>query len=689
MEPRQLLTTFTVTSLADAGPGTLRDAIERADADPDADTIGFAGGLTGTVTLDSALPDLATPMTIAGPGADALTVAGGPGFTHRIFTVDAGASVAISGLTVTGGLAMQGGGIFNAGTLDLTGVAVVGNGYGVDRSATSDAPPDVAGGGIFNAGDLTVSNSTISRNVALSSVVPFPVTRPMAVGSGGGIENRGTATITGTQVTGNESTGGSGIANTGTLSVVGSTIAENDAPAGMFSGGAGGVYNGGTLTISDSTIARNTGRTGGLDNAGRLDVSRSALVGNVGTTPPAAGALSNRGTATFTNVTFGNNRAEAPGVAAIADSGELALNFATLSGNRGGDAAIRIDGGRLTVANTIFADGGIALADGGVAVSGGRNLFAASNPGFLVAPSDLVGVDPLLSPLGDHGGPSPTFALLPSSPAIDAAFAGPSVPVDQRGVERIYGTGPDIGAYESRGFVLTTVSGDGQHTQVGTAFPLPLTVAVASPFGEPVAGGVVPFEAPTAGPSIATPHVNVPIGSDGTASLPVAANAFAGPYTVIASVPTAKPVQFDLTNDLSALEIARVVRFGNSGRRPGWSCSSTGRSTPGRRATRGTTPCSTRAPTSSRAPATTGECRSRWRWPARRRSPPSWCRRSRCPSSAASTRWRLPPGSPRSARRPCRPSRPSAPPTRCPSRTRPGSCGSPATSRSSAAARAV
>ena len=67
MESRNLLATFTVTNLADAGPGSLREAIERANLDPERDTIEFAPGVSGTIGLRSALPDLATDAEIGAP----------------------------------------------------------------------------------------------------------------------------------------------------------------------------------------------------------------------------------------------------------------------------------------------------------------------------------------------------------------------------------------------------------------------------------------------------------------------------------------------------------------------------------------------------------------------------------------------------------------------------------------------
>lgn len=52
-------TTFIVTTLADAGPGSLRDAIEKANARSGADTILFDAGIAnGTITLQTDLPDI-------------------------------------------------------------------------------------------------------------------------------------------------------------------------------------------------------------------------------------------------------------------------------------------------------------------------------------------------------------------------------------------------------------------------------------------------------------------------------------------------------------------------------------------------------------------------------------------------------------------------------------------------------
>ena len=124
-------TAFTVTNTGDnggvnpapgAGTGTLRQAIVDANATAGADTITFASGVTGTILLENLLPHLADDVTIQGPGANVLTVkpfvAPFPGGAHaRIFIINSGKTVTLSGLTITEGEAggTVGAGIWNQG----------------------------------------------------------------------------------------------------------------------------------------------------------------------------------------------------------------------------------------------------------------------------------------------------------------------------------------------------------------------------------------------------------------------------------------------------------------------------------------------------------------------------------------------------------------------------------------------
>src|SRR5262249_45346632 len=92
---RIVLSTFHVTTLADAGPGSLRAAVAGANAHAGADIIDFQPGLTGTIALTSGQLDLTDAVKITGPGAAKLTVSGSN--LSRVFQVEAGKAVSLSG----------------------------------------------------------------------------------------------------------------------------------------------------------------------------------------------------------------------------------------------------------------------------------------------------------------------------------------------------------------------------------------------------------------------------------------------------------------------------------------------------------------------------------------------------------------------------------------------------------------
>jgi len=114
---------FIVDRLTDTGEGSglmgdLRYCITNGTSGQD--TITF--GITGTINLTGALPELHTSVTIAGPGADQLTVRRDTGGNYRIFTVTGNTTtVVISDLTVANGRTTQGGGVYvYSGNLTLS-----------------------------------------------------------------------------------------------------------------------------------------------------------------------------------------------------------------------------------------------------------------------------------------------------------------------------------------------------------------------------------------------------------------------------------------------------------------------------------------------------------------------------------------------------------------------------------------
>jgi hypothetical protein len=286
LEDRCLLTT--VTTLLDNVPGSLREAIARTEP---GGTVDFELGLSGIITLTAGQLTIDHDLTIAGPGAEVITVSGNN--ASRVFRIAASVTVTLAGLTITNGRATganaQGGGIFNAGTLTINNSTLSGN-----TAVGGGSVGFGLGGGIYNAGTLAISGSTLSGNAAVGSGVTI------GFGLGGGVYNAGTLTVSNSTLSGNAtrgSTGGSGlgggIANGGTLTISGSTLSGNTArgsPGGTGLGGA--VYNGsGTLIITGSTLSGNaaSGAIGGggvFSGMSATSAFRNAII--AGNTAPSA-----------------------------------------------------------------------------------------------------------------------------------------------------------------------------------------------------------------------------------------------------------------------------------------------------------------------------------------------------------------------------------------------------------------
>jgi hypothetical protein len=232
---------ITVTNLDSSGPGSLADAVSASNGDPTVNSIDFQSGLTGTIKLSAPL-EMSRPVDVIGPGSDQITINGGG--AHQIFYIYFppyyGDPVAISGLTLTHGLADFGGGIWNRSSrLTLTDMVI------------SHSRAVVDGGGIDSSGavgtKLTLRSSTLSGNTA--------------VARGGGLDIETVLEMSDTTIAGNTVTNhGGGIALTeyGLAKIQNSTITGNGA------GGDGGgifAYSGApaaNLEVLSSTIAGNS-----------------------------------------------------------------------------------------------------------------------------------------------------------------------------------------------------------------------------------------------------------------------------------------------------------------------------------------------------------------------------------------------------------------------------------------------
>ena len=243
----------------------------------------------------------------------------------------------------------------------------------------------------------------------------------------------------------------------------------------------------------------------------------------------------------------------------------------------GGGIANAADGS-ATLTDTIVAantgTGGAPSDIGGAnaaGVVGTYNLIGTGGAGGIAGGTGDIVLTNLstlgLAPLGNYGGPTQTMPLLPGSAALGTGTAIPGVSTDQRG-EPLAAI-PDIGAFQSQGFILTVVPGSTpQGAVIGTAFtnPLAVTVTAIDPI-EPVAGGVVSFTANPAqnGASASLSAATAIIGSSGIAQVTATANSIVGSYTVTASaIGAATPATFNLRNLLS-LTFSGIVSQSVSG----------------------------------------------------------------------------------------------------------------------------
>lgn len=517
---------YVVTNTLDDGStGSLRYAIFQANVNAGADTITFASGVTGTITLSPSYGSLYIydPLTITGPGASALTIDGGnipaPSTTSSVpasgFLVAGGTAsalpVSIGGLTITGGHGTPssffsgssgnetvGGGIaaYNA-DLSVADCTVTGNSatagggifaasYNVTGSPLTitgsriEANTAFEGGGVFNAsGSLSISDSSISNNTAAlptgagTTYLPYSGTLS---GLGGGLlskyMNSGSTglnvTISRSSISNNSSDGaigGLGIIApstspyvTNTLTVNASTISGNS--AGLF-GGAMVVVQGMSANVVNSTIADNAATGLTKYDTSTTPATTTNVPGIVGGLVFAMAGSTTSGltasTLSFANSTISGNHADYGGGL------YLPYKYTTAEASPLFSAVNTVIGG-----NTATVDGADILGPSGPTGPTGPSgppepaLSLAFDHSLLGTPAagnvttndlggNLFNTAPMLGPLGNHGGPTPTMLALTGSPLIDAGGTNVSgTPFDQRGTgfPRVVGSAIDIGATE-------------------------------------------------------------------------------------------------------------------------------------------------------------------------------------------------------------------------------------------------
>jgi hypothetical protein len=550
----------------DAGPGRPRGTVAAAAS---GDTVDLSGLSCGTITLSSgAIVVGAADLTLTGPGRQQLTISGGD--TDRVFDHAGTGTLSLSGLTVTHGFGLEGGGCVRsagnlvldgvtvsacaAGTPDTAGVAGGGASVAVDATLTdvdfldntADGNLRVRGGALAAGGSLHATGSRFTHNRAHSHDVaggsPFQniveggaihvLVDAELVGStisgntaqsdtyevfGGGLavgSNPDSATgsldLLNSEVSGNTvmsgcpvcAPQGGGIAAVGITRLRQTVVSDNTVGSAGSYGGAGGlrVFDAASAEIVQSTISGNHADSagGGLigPSQGYLTIDASLITDNFagnqgGTNEGGGGVLCFSCTIQLSSSTVSGNTAEANGGGIGILFGEYAPGTSTVidstvSGNVGNEGGgFMLDGGRAQFGNSTIAFNQASERGAGISgseyayeidlqssivagnttgadannvwaypdtVSGANNLVPNA-PGLPAAmPADTLTGDPLLLPLADNGGATPTHALGKGSPALDAGNNAVGLVFDQRGdgFPREVGAAADIGAFEQQ-----------------------------------------------------------------------------------------------------------------------------------------------------------------------------------------------------------------------------------------------
>ncbi|MEM7113572.1 MAG: choice-of-anchor Q domain-containing protein [Chloroflexota bacterium] len=276
------------------------------------------------------------------------------------------------------------------------------------------------------------------------------------------------------------------VANNGRFTLNNITL-KNGCVSGADAAGRGGaIQNLGVLGVSNSTISNNTAsdRAGAIFNGGELTLTATSLDGNSSSSWGGGLLNGNNGTVTIDSSTFSNNAANQGG--GLFNNNVMTVRNSTISGNSGGglyNAAndnvtinfstiadnsgegLYDNGGMVTLNASILANngGGDCVHHG--AFSGSHNLIQDGGSACGLGDGNLIGVNAELGGLAQNnpstgsGQGTPTQAIAASSPAIDFIAADQcSLTVDQRGKERPFGNGCDIGAYEAQtGLVVSSL----------------------------------------------------------------------------------------------------------------------------------------------------------------------------------------------------------------------------------------
>lgn len=464
LEDRRVLANFAVVTAGDPVFGSctvsacsLRAAIAAANAAAGADTISFAAGVTGTITLSPSMGslDVTNPLVINGPGSGVLTINANAS-TFRVFNMGASAgNVTISGLRITGGREASdaGGGIRyqGTGTLSIQNSVVTGNsannagGIYVENGGTLSITGSTIsnndatyfkGGGISNlAGNTTITSSTVTGNTSYAdgagiyagldgtvTVTNSTISNNEILGInylGGGIySGNGGVTITGSTLTGNTSTGVGGAiySKGGPVSITGNSSLTFNVAA--FSGGA--LYKDtGSLTVTDSVIDDNTATDedgGGIKSlGGTVTITRSSLQRNIAS-GVGGGLFNSGGAVNIRDSVIAGNNADLSGGGLSSSLGPVTLTNSTITNNvsQAEGGGVFVSGAALSVLSSTIVQNFANVSGGGIGFNNAAGETAVTRNSIIA--NNLAAVaDDLESPVGGVTNLSVFFSLIGSN----------------------------------------------------------------------------------------------------------------------------------------------------------------------------------------------------------------------------------------------------------------------------------
>jgi hypothetical protein len=481
----------TTADVVDAGDGvlSLREAVAQANATAGEDTVVLAEDATYQLTrcgaeethaqLEVARRDLDVTdpagLLLEGHGSIIEQTCDSAlfGVLVPVVTVAAGGTAHIGHLSLSApDLAVA----LDDASLDVVGVTITGT----------------DGVRLWGSVDLTVESSSIAdASAGVITEVPasdgssrVAVVDSSVTGAAGAVDlEGGDVTVTGSVLENN----GFAVQGTGVVEVLDSSVSENEY----------GIIGAAELRIRGSVLDENQQAAifllpSGSDPEVDVEVRSSSLSGNENALEVRGGEVriydsEVRGNEQAGLALLDRTDADLPDLVVerstisenargIETTGEVVLQQTTVSGNwRTGiessylhadrstiagnardpdDAYHEVDAGQLAATGSIIGDGRDREPECSIdevilssfTLYGDVACLDGATPPAVPPAGDLVGVDPLLGPLGDNGGPTDTRLPGFLSPALDAA--GGCSGTDQRGVVRPQGTACDMGAVE-------------------------------------------------------------------------------------------------------------------------------------------------------------------------------------------------------------------------------------------------